>query len=412
MQGSMTRSLTVLLLLFLVVGTFVYGCSFDNSFREDDLYFLTAAIELPGPGAIFHPQQSIAFFRPAAFGLFWLEYLMFGFHGGAYLVFNFMLHLINALLAGLLLRRIGLNPLAAILAAGSFFIGLGHYGKQVTWACTSGGLMTVTLTLLALCLATAPGSCDGKRISTGRFVLLLLCAILAPLFHESGLVAPLLIMILVAGGQGVRSALKLRFLLILGLTWGVWFLSTYLHPSASTAAAVADQMALAPFFRLIGYLGLMVLPLQGSAPGGESSTLGAVIDLARILQPVIGSGFLIWTIYLLARRRRGAAPALALWTVLAILPFTLVPLPGRWLELRYLYLAAIPMCALLALGFQYVWERRRVVPRVLVTLVAVVVMAATISLTMVLERKYDREAATGINAQRLEATQIMYDGLH
>jgi hypothetical protein len=117
--------------------------------------------------------------------------------------------------------------------------------------------------------------------------------------------------------------------------------------------------------------------------------LSAATRVAHSLHLVLGTAILAGILYVLLRRR-GAACVLAAWLLLAILPFTLVEQPNHRLELRYLFAAAIPLCALTAIAAAHAYARAKRAGKVFVTALVFAAIAGSVILQVILERSYDR----------------------
>jgi len=375
--------------LVLLAGLCLYAPAMDNGFRADDWQFLAAALGSESAGDLLIPRDDVAFYRPVALTLFWLEERLFGFRGGLYILFNFLLHALNAALAFRLLRRLGQDPAAAGLASALFYLGVFHYSKQVTWACTGGGLLAVTLILAALLV-------DLGRART-RLPRLMLLAVLAPFAHELGLLlAPLIFLRGLLGGQtNRRRALEAASLLLLG--GGLWMLGNLAHGVTTPEQTLGASGPLAVASRYLGYAGLMLLPLQESA--AARATLpgaGALMAVLGVLRPLLGLAAIGGALALAIRPGDDGRRFLGAWFLLALAPYAFVPTPAGWLDLRYLYPAALPACALAAplILRAAAWRRWTAI------LMAGALIVTAAGLTLLLERGYDRQAKA--EAHRLE----------
>ncbi|MBN2170650.1 MAG: hypothetical protein JW819_04920 [Candidatus Krumholzibacteriota bacterium] len=407
----MTRARIILfaVAVCLLAGTVLYARALDNGFRADDFVFLRAAYQADSPAGILSPHQSVAFFRPGAFALFLAEQRLFGLNASAYLAFNILLHILNAGLCYLVLRRLDLDRDAALLAAGLFYLGVFHYGKEVTWACTSGGLAMTALLAAAVLPVAAAGAPRGASPRAGWAATYAAC-LLAPFFHESGLAAPLVVLAAVASRRGWRGLCHPAVAALAPVTWGLWIVATLLDPRTS---ALAHSGAINPFplaWTACRYLGLAVLPVQSASPlaGGHPAVAGATVALQR-LQPFLGLAFVLWVLVAWIRRAPARLRILGAWALLAIAPYTLVPLPAGWLELRYLYGAAAPLAALLACLVVPGIAASRPWRRAAAMLVLAVAIVGSAALGMILERKSARASSEPGNRARLEALRAEFD---
>lgn len=381
-----------LYLFYLALSVALYSPSFDNSLRGDDLVFVEHVTSHPLLTAVFVPSERFAFYRPGAIALFYAEHRMFGSNGGRYLLFNYLLHVLVSVLAVGVLIGFGFARPTALLAGGLFLIGLGHYGKQVMWASTSGPLMSVLLSLLALALAVRwmdrGAEAAASRRGNGRLAVIVAVTAAAAAFHEAGLVTPFLLLVAVRLG-GYRSAGRRAALWILSpvVVWGgvVAMAAGHFAAYRSVGAALLDV----PQY-LLRYLGFAVFPLQGSQTGSAlPDALQVVGRVAGYLQLFFGSVVLVLVAAVLVWGGR-CLRILSAWVVLATLPFCFIALPKHWLELRYVYYASIPVCGLIAAGMHASWDGRRRGWRVVVVVVAAVLTVSTSYLVRRLEQKYDR----------------------
>ncbi len=375
-----------LYLFYLGLSLALFLPSFDNSFRGDDFVFLRHVTEGTPLSIIFRPSAGFAFYRPGAIALFYMEHMLFGSSGGLYLLFNYLLHVAISLLAIRVFVALGFTKLSALFAAGLFAIGLGHYGKQVMWASTSGPLAAVLLSLSALLLAVRWGV-DWRR--KGRLAGIISLLLVSMTFHEAALLTPLLLGVVIwlykRGGHPGRDTLLVMSASVL---WGV-VLAVVAGHYASYGRAGAAAIDVPQY--LLRYLGFMLVPLQGesvhSAVPGPVEILSGV---AGYVQLFVGS-IVFALVAALITWGGTTLRVLSAWVLLALLPFCFVALPKHWLELRYVYYASIPACGLIALGAEAMWTHRGRRRAVMVAL-AVAVTVGTAFIVRMLERKYDAMA--------------------
>lgn len=369
----------------------LYWPSFDNGFRDDDFAFLAMARSENGAGDLVAPHSGIAFYRPGAWILFAAEYRLFAMHPGRYLAFNWVLHLVNALLLFAVLRRAGYRRDIAAWSAGLFVVGYGHFGKEVMWASTSGGLAAVALSLVIvrLSLALSDPARKDRRQWPGPVVALL--AFVAPAFHESALMAPFIALALCWGAYGRGAVVVKRSRLWWTASAALWLVVIAAMASTHGSITHAGHALAAAPVRIVRYTGLMALPIQNSDLLARFSPL--LSTAAPVIQFLLGAAviFAAWTA---ARRRRGAGALLA-WILLALAPFSLIGVASHWLELRYVYLASMGFAALVA---RFLDARRTAVRYPLIA----VVLLMTLSVTALLERKYAAAANSDANRARLE----------
>jgi hypothetical protein len=388
-RSEETTRYAVVFVLCALLSLCLYAPSFDNPFRQDDFVFLQHVRATPLRD-VFKPSPDFAFYRPGAVALFSLEHALFGEASGAYLTFNYLIHLAATLLMLLIVWRLMGDATVAFLAAGLFVVGYGHYGKQVMWASTSGPLVAVVLSLLAVFLAisVARRITEGRRHSiAARVTLLLILLAVAPAFHEAAMLTPLLVVWLLvrltARRRPLARAVGGASLVPLLLWFAVYSFVSTVRP----AYAEAREAVLHVPSYFIRYLGLMVLPVQPSAIAGQGPAISTLIHSAVVLHVLIGAPASIALV--IATIRGGYATRIfAAWLILALVPFTFVAMPPAWLELRYLYYAAIPYCAWIAVALKPLLSSRRAWLRHGARLAVVALIIATAVLTTMLERHY------------------------
>jgi hypothetical protein len=393
----------------VLLSLLVYFTAFDNPFRQDDMAFLSHA-ETHSLREALTPQPGFAFYRPGALALFSMEYALFGRNGGAYIAFNYALHVINSILVMLIVLRLVRDRNVALVASGLFLVGFGHYGKQVMWACTSGSLAGVMLSLIAVLIvirgvqSTENGETRGRLESLLRSMTVLVLLTVSAFCHEGALAVFILVAFIAYTQDREKSVRKLAGLLIvlLPVIVGLWLVISESYPGyrALSGDTLSVSKKWIPMFSLtrglldapvylVRYLGFMVLPLQPTALVNMSGTMGTVMQAALQLHIVFGLAMLAGLLYLVLRGR-GALRVLGVWLLLVLLPFTLVAQPPGHLELRYLYNASIPLCILTAMGVVALLGQRKLVYRIVGGGVVVVALAGSAALALMLERSYHR----------------------
>ena len=281
----------------------LFSFSFDNRFRDDDFVFLNHVAAHRSMGDLVRPARDFAFYRPAAILLFALEHHLFGMHGGLYILFNYLLHVLNASLLLAILLGAGLHEKAAALAAALFVLGFGHYAKEVMWACTSGPLASVALGLVALllcCRGVVRGGTPAQRAGRRRDILstaaVASALAIAPLLHEASLVAPALVLAMerwLCGAQESRRRWTRMLLFSLpSLAWATILLALSRDYHAYRDAA--HQVVRVPAY-LFRYLGFMPLPVQASQ-----------VACAPYAQLLVSAAVLIASVVLLRRGSRAS----------------------------------------------------------------------------------------------------------
>jgi hypothetical protein len=308
----------------------------DAGFRDDDWVFLAHVRSAGSWLELLAPSGHFAFYRPGALWLFHTEHALFGLQSGGYLLVNAALHLANAVLGARVLAQFGLSRGAASFAGALFLLGFGHWGKQVAWACASGPLACVGLCLVAMWgVGVLARTSPSIRSRPGVWVGTALALFAAPLFHEAGVMMPVLVGLVLWRSRAAHRTLV--WVSATSLPCFAWLLTLVMldarYPAYLRATAQLEALPLL----LLRYPGLLFFPVQEAqwdwAPWIHALLGGACVGLG-----------------IAATRRDHRQPAaLAAWAYAVLLPFCLVGMPDRWLEPRYLYFAALPADALVAL---------------------------------------------------------------
>ncbi|HET6350240.1 MAG TPA: hypothetical protein VFH88_14270 [Candidatus Krumholzibacteria bacterium] len=382
---------TLFFALCAVLSLFVYARAFDNPFRQDDFAFLRH-VETHRVPDVLTPGSEFAFYRPGLLALFALEHACFGERSGLYIVFNYILHAGIAGLLFLLLRRLTRRDVA-LFATALFLVGFGHYGKLVMWACTSGSLLSVALSVMSILVLLggvqqSPGDNAGTRLHTWRPLVSAGLLALAALFHEAAVAVCVVAAFVILAGVDGRSRWKsvIPFLVLLGGFLVLWLSDR--RQGGYTAVGLREAVINAPV-HLVLYLGFILLPVQSTAllKGGRTDYM--LVHVAPVARAVLGLAMLVTLLYVVLRHR-GAVQLLAFWVLAAILPFTTLQPPTHHLELRYLYPAAVPFCGLMGMVVVGLWDRERRAPRLVAGTIVLLAIIGTVILQLILESHYDR----------------------
>lgn len=156
------------------------------------------------------------FYRPGTKVYFYGMYSLFWLNSFAYHVVSLLFHYLTTALVFLISYRILQKKVFAFIAAFFFLILSGH-SEAVFWISSTGHLISSALVLIAL-LAYIYWR-DGKSILF--FIASIIACVLAPLFHELGIIAPILIIVydLTTEHSDLLKQVKKR-----------WFYIVYLFP--------------------------------------------------------------------------------------------------------------------------------------------------------------------------------------
>lgn len=397
-------------LFFLLLSVAVYSASFDNEFREDDFDYIRCAYELEHIRQIFRPNDLFSFYRPGTLMIFYVEYKLFGpERSGAYLAFNFIIHALTSLCLVRVLRRLEIDQWTAYLAGGLFLLGLGHYGKKVMWACTSGPLFAVLLSVSVVWLTVAymHSMTESSQYRRGYLVGAGILMLLAPAFHEMGLTAPVLAaaLLFIHGRRSGKIRNGNHHWLLLApavLSLAVWGMAyCYVSGSHETYRRACHTLAHAPVL-LFRHLGFMLLPIKPSPlMDGQPVFVQWLLSNSTLIHGAIALVIIGASVYVFVRGNR-AERFLAVWMYLALAPFCFVDLPEGWLELRYLYFTAIPFCSLIVIVLIKGLYIRGGIGCWTAIALTILATSMTIYVTVILESKYDSQARNDPDQHKLE----------
>ena len=296
----------------------------DIYLAGDDFEWLESAYDLAvRPLACLEPINH--FFRPLIKWTYLADYLLFGTSGVGFMATNLAIHLLNAALLFVLMRRRLGQPLVAAGAAAAFALSPLH-SEAVLWA--AGRPDTVLLACWLAALLLLDGWCD--RPGAGRAAAFTAVALLGIGAKESWIVFPVLAAAYVWLVRRERLAAALGRTAALWLAWigyVLWFLILPALRGAPTAAHYADfgvvQAAVKTSRTLLDFLGLGRLPMGGwAAVAAAAVIVGAVVVVLWSTADRLGGWALLWL---------AATLALGAPFPLAVLRHNYLPLAGFWL---------------------------------------------------------------------------------
>ncbi len=183
-------AIIVYLLLMIVI---IFSPMIGNFFVGDDFtWFRWAADSGDKISVIFRylTQSDGFFYRPGTKIYFWLMYQTFWLNQTVYHLFSILLHLAVTVLVFLLARKILRDFKSAVLAS-SLFVILSGYSEAVFWISATGHLFNAMFILLALFFFILWEE-KKKQIF---WLISVLSIFLGLLFHELGVVTPLLLIL-------------------------------------------------------------------------------------------------------------------------------------------------------------------------------------------------------------------------
>lgn len=181
-----------------IVAIVVFSPMLSNYFVGDDFTWLrwaadcgsAACSSVAGTITNYFTQADGFFYRPGTKLYFSLMYSLFWLNQAVYHLISLVLHIAIAILLYLLAKKILRDNLLSAMTAILFLIQSG-YSETVFWIASTGHLFNVFFILLSVLFFAL---WDEKR-KTIYFILSLFSVLFSLLFHELGIVAPLLIVL-------------------------------------------------------------------------------------------------------------------------------------------------------------------------------------------------------------------------
>ncbi|OGG34493.1 hypothetical protein A2363_04815 [Candidatus Gottesmanbacteria bacterium RIFOXYB1_FULL_47_11] len=177
-----------------VATTLLYSLMTRNYFVGDDFTWFRWVINrdqsLPATIWGYFTRADGFFYRPGAKLYFALMYSGFWLNQSAYHIVSILLHFVVSVLVFLLTKKIAKSTFLSAVA-GLLFLILSGSLEAVFWISATGFLFTTCLSLMGL-LWYIEWEETKKR---APFISALLCSLVAPLFHELGIVTPLLFLV-------------------------------------------------------------------------------------------------------------------------------------------------------------------------------------------------------------------------
>jgi hypothetical protein len=184
-----TSSVAVISYIFVVVMSF-FSPMFTNYFVGDDFTWLRWAASCCNNVGSYFTQADGFFYRPGTKLYFSLMYSSFWLNQTMYHLVSILLHFAVSVLLFLILKKILKNYVLSVVGVAIFLI-LSGYHEIIFWIASTGHLFNAFFILLGL-LSFMLWKEKKKLI---YFIISLASIILSMLFHELGIIAPLLIIL-------------------------------------------------------------------------------------------------------------------------------------------------------------------------------------------------------------------------
>jgi protein O-mannosyl-transferase len=335
----MNRTPIGLLLLIAFAGSLPFLAALFGGFQSDDFQLLLAVRE-GGPFGLWSGPGT-GFLRPLVSLSLWLDHAVWGLRPFGYHLTNFLVHVGNAALVGVLVdrlrRRWALPAYAPGLAAGLFAL-LPAHAEAICWVSGRTDLLAAFWALIAAVLAL------GER--RWQHAAAVLAFALALLTKESALMLPLALLLFSGGERSQRGPILalLALLPLYALLRWAWLggVGGYGMEQLPEPARWGFHLALYP----------------------AKAILPASVQQLTLAAPALQVGFLVSAVAALAlvgvaifRRLSEAGRSIGAFLLLAL---PALPLGMSWFTTegeRYLYLPSVALVGLLVVGVAAV-ERR------------------------------------------------------
>jgi tetratricopeptide (TPR) repeat protein len=368
--------------LVLVVAFEVYSPALNGEFLFDDSY-----LPFLMPNLANAPLSTWLGVRPFLMVSYWLNYQMSGLNPFPYHAVNVLLHAANAILAGLIVRRLsgwageaGWTREALSLFAGALFLLHPVQTESVAYVASRSETMSVFFFLAAFAVFIYRPT---AAISTGRVIAVLLLFGLAASVKEHTVVLPALLLladyffVTPFRFTAIRNNVKLYAPIALGAIAGAFFVARVLQ-AAETAGFRVKEFTWYEYlftqFRVIWlYLRLYILPF-GQNGDWEFSVSRSLLDGGALLGMLALLGFAV-VAWLYRRQYPLAAFGYFAFLILLAPTSSIVPIRDVAVE-RRLYL---PFIGLLCITVDFLrrWKPSRGVLAATLGLVCAVAAVAS-----------------------------------
>ena len=247
------------IIYFFIIAMGVFLPSYGNYFVGDDFTWFRWAQDSPNILRAFIDSDGF-FYRPGAKIYYLLMYNLFWLNETFYHLVSIFLHFLVASLLFVILRKIFKNYVISAFSSLLFLVLSGHH-EAIFWISATGFLFTSLFTLLSL-LSFIYWKERRKKL---YLVLTLVFAFLSPLFHELGVVTPLILIIydLIFWGNVAFSKLLRRDYLILSLPLVPYFLLRFISQSHWFSGDYSYNLFKLPFNVAGNSIGYFFLNLLG-----------------------------------------------------------------------------------------------------------------------------------------------------
>ena len=256
LKKAVTSTYAVIFYLF-IAAVFIFSPMLNNFFIGDDFTWFRWASSPFSTIAHYFTESDGFFYRPGTKIYFLLTYSIFWFNQVIYHAVSILLHFTAAALFFLLALKILRSHFFAVLAAFLFLL-ISGYSEAVFWISSTGFLFTAVFALSSLLFFILWE--EKKKIH--YYILSLIALTLGLLFHEQGVIIPLLIIAYKFTKEesiNPRKLLRQLHLIFLFIPVGIYLIVRYNAQSHWFSGDYSYNLLKLPFNavgNLLGYLSL------------------------------------------------------------------------------------------------------------------------------------------------------------
>jgi hypothetical protein len=341
----------------IFVGIVLLAPMLGDYFIGDDFTWLRWAANPPASLLQYFVQANGFFYRPGTEIYFYLMYNFFWLNQVVYHAVSLGLHLGVVILVFILAKKLFKNVLFAALTAFIFLI-LSGYTEIVFWIAATGSLVTAFFGLLGLLLFI---EWDEKR-QWWYYIGSIASFAFAMLFHELGVVLPLLVLVYKLkdySWDSLKSTIKRLDFLALFIPVGIYLVLRLLANSHWQGGDYSYSLIKLPFNvlgNLFGYLSLSVVG-QIALPFYEKLRSFGRADILIVSLIIAICAVLLYVFYKkifqqFEREEKGIIVFAGGFFVVCLLPF----LGLGDITSRYSYLSSIGAVIILVLAFKKIYQ--------------------------------------------------------
>lgn len=274
LKNIVTSSYAIILYL-LIAAVLLFSLMTRNYFVGDDFTWfrwvagcnsaIVSVQQCPSPVstiARYFVQSDGFFYRPGAKVYFLFMYRLFWLNQTSYHMVSFLLHFAVSVMIFLLAQKIFRNKLHAVLAA-FLFLMLSGPSEAIFWISATGFLFTACFSLASLLMFIS--WTEKKKIV--YFIATLIFSILSMLFHELGIVTPLLFLLyqwIFGDHMSVKSIWKNMYYRLLLLPIPVYLMMRFIARSHWLSGDYNYNILKFPFNAVGNAIGYVLLTLIGT----------------------------------------------------------------------------------------------------------------------------------------------------